>query len=442
MIRTALRLARAAALALPLGACQMVASMVVEPGQNTVSGDTEAMMAQVPATHRALHRSLFVADLHADSLLWDRDLVRRSSAGHMDLPRMAEGNVGLQVFTIVTDTPSETPRPDGGHCVLASSRDLTGLLTWLELRPVAAWFSLRARALDQAEALHRTAARSRAAVAEGTAPELMVVKSLGDLRLLMARLARGEAVVGGLLGVEGAHWVGERGQDEASVRRDVRELFDAGVRVFAPTHRFDNVLGGASEGCSGRGLTQAGRWALEEAERLGMVIDLAHASSASVRDALGLLRAPVVVSHTGLQHGCVAPCYSERNLSDEEVRAVARNGGLIGVGYWPEAVGPHGIPDILRTMAQVKATLRGLPGVVPEEHVALGSDFDGAVETPFDVRGLPVLTQAMRSGPPPMDEAALRAIAGRNACRVIALRFGGGDVAAARALCDGAARGG
>jgi microsomal dipeptidase-like Zn-dependent dipeptidase len=432
-----LRRLLAPALALTLAGCGLVTDYVIEPGQNTTSGQQAALLAAVPPAHLALHRSLFLADLHADTLLWERDLLVQTNRGHIDLPRMQQGGVGLQVFTLVTDTPRETPNPDPAidHCIYATSRNLAGLLTVLESRPPRAWFDLRARAFDQAGKLLDAERRSHAPGYEG--PELMVVRSAADLSRLLARRAAGEKVVGGVLGVEGAHWVGQDNADEATTRAQVKDLFDLGVRVFAPTHRFDNALGGASEGCSGQGLTQQGRWALLEAERLGMVIDLAHASSATLREAVALLAQPVVVSHTGVQEGCTGVCYRLRNLSDDEIRAVAAKGGLIGVGYWPEAVGPNGVEDILRVMRQVARALQqpafktAHPGLDPHAHLALGSDFDGAVETPIDVAGLPALTWAMARGG--MTEAQLRQAAGGNACRLLAARLPGGGPATAAA---------
>ncbi len=432
-----LRRLRVAVLALAVAGCGLVTDYVIEPGQNSTSGQQPALLAAVPPAHLALHRSLFIADLHADTLLWDRDLLERTDRGHMDLPRMQQGGMGLQVFTLVTDTPRETPDPDPAidHCIYATSRNLAGLLTVMESRPPRAWFDLRARAFDQAGKLLDAERRSRAPGHAG--PQLMVLRSAADLARLLARRAAGEQVIGALLGVEGAHWVGLDNADEATTRAQVRDLFDLGVRVFAPTHRFDNALGGASEGCSGRGLTPQGRWALLEAERLGMVIDLAHASSATLREAVALLREPVVVSHTGVQEGCTGTCYKLRNLSDEEIRAVAAKGGLVGVGFWPEAVGPNGIEDITRVMRHVARALMqpafraAHPRLDPHAHLALGSDFDGAVETPIDAAGLPALTWAMVRGG--MTEAQLRRAAGGNACRLLARRLPGGGAEAAAA---------
>lgn len=420
-----------------LAGCGLVTDYVIEPGQNSTSGQQPALLAAVPPAHLALHRSLFIVDLHADTLLWDRDLLVQTDRGHIDLPRAQQGGMGLQVFTLVTDTPRETPNPDPAldHCIYATSRNLAGLLTVLESRPLRAWFDLRARAFDQAGKLLDAERRSRAPGHAG--PELMVVRSAADLSRLLARRGAGEQVIGGLLGVEGAHWVGQDNADEATTRAQVRDLFDLGIRVFAPTHRFDNALGGASEGCTGRGLTQQGRWALLEAERLGMVIDLAHASSATLQQAVALLAQPVVVSHTGVQDGCTGSCYSLRNLSDDEIRAVAAKGGLVGVGFWPEAVGPNGIEDIVRVMRHVArvlmqpAFLAANPRLDPHAHLALGSDFDGAVETPIDVAGLPALTWAMARGG--MTEAQLRQAVGGNACRLLARRLPGGSAEAAAA---------
>jgi len=141
-------------------------------------------------------------------------------------------------------------------------------------------------------------------------------------------------------------------------------------------------------------------------EASGMIVDIAHCSHQCVADVLAMARRPVVSSHGGVQ----ATCASNRNLTDDEIRAVAATGGVIGVGYWDSAVCDISPAGIVRAMAHV----RDLVGV---EHVALGSDFDGTVTTRFDTSQLVQITQAlMQAG---FTEAEIRAVMGGNALRVI-----------------------
>jgi len=125
-----------------------------------------------------------------------------------------------------------------------------------------------------------------------------------------------------------------------------------------------------------------------------------------VAEVLGMARRPVVSSHGGVQ----ATCPGVRNLTDEELRGVAATGGIVGIGYWPDAACGTAPADIVRAMRHV----RDLVGV---EHVALGSDFDGSVTTRFDTAQLVQVTQAlMQDG---WSEEEIRAVMGGNALRVL-----------------------
>jgi microsomal dipeptidase-like Zn-dependent dipeptidase len=127
-----------------------------------------------------------------------------------------------------------------------------------------------------------------------------------------------------------------------------------------------------------------------------MVVDLAHASSATIREALELVDGPVIVSHGGVKGHCHGPCSPRRNLSDEDILAIARNDGVIGVGYWPEPVA-SGVDAIVASMTHVVQVLEREPGIDLLRHLALGSDFDSVVTTPLRCcGGLPLLVARLR----------------------------------------------
>lgn len=376
---------------------------------------------------RALHRSLFIVDLHADTLKWERDLLRRARHGHVDVPRLAEGNVAIQVFTIVTKSPiARAAELPGGLCVDASDYNLAAVLAFLQGRPA---FSLRERMFHQVRRLKDAVARS----VDGEGPELRLITDVAGLRSFVADRRQGRQVIGTILGIEGAHWVGDPAAGSDSVDADVRELFDLGIRQFSLTHRFDNILAGASEGCDRYGLTEFGRRAVEVAEELGIAIDLAHLSPAGLREALGMVTRPVLVSHTGVQAGCEPPCRPGRNLSDEEIRLILANDGLIGIGYWRQAVGDSAW-NIVAAMAHVMAVAEA-NGFEGSRHVALGSDYDGSVTPFFDASGIEVVTAMMRRRDQPFDETTIRRIAGLNACRYFARVLPGGSGKAADEIC-------
>ncbi len=373
-----------AAAAVAAAAAALAAGCSVERLVNRVSG------GPLPAVspHAAeLHASSFIVDLHADSLLWRRDLARRSTVGAVDLPRLRAGNVGLQVFTIVTSFPiaSSIERSDPRW------GDAITLLALTDGWPIATYRSLTERALYQARKLERLAAAD---------PRLALVRTRADLRALEARRRVDPAVVGALLGIEGAHAL-----DGELANLD--RLFDAGVRVVGLAHFFDNDFAGSAHGLAKGGLTALGRQLVAEVERRAMILDLAHASEATIRDALAIVTRPPLLSHTGVK----ATCPNARNLSDDQVRAIAAAGGVIGIGYWKTAVCGTAPEDVVRAM-------RHVADLVGDEHVALGSDFDGAVTTPFDAAGLSVLTQALLDGG--FDDAAVRRILGGNALRLLA----------------------
>jgi len=334
---------------------------------------------------RDLHRSSFVADLHADSLLWNRDLARRSRVGQVDLPRLREGNVALQVFTIVTRFPASA----GLEGTDPRWPDLITLLGLTNGWPVSTWTHLADRALFQAGKLAALAARDR---------RLVIIRSRADLERLVAERTRDPRWVGAILGIEGAHAL-----DRAAA---LDELFAAGVRLIGLAHFFDNNFAGSAHGRVKGGLTPRGRDLVREMERRGIVVDLTHSSAATIRDVLAIAHKPPLVSHTGL----LATCDSPRNLTDRQILDVAAAGGLIGIGDWPAAVCGDSAAAVARVIHHAVA-------VVGDEHVALGSDFDGAVTTPFDASRLDALTEAMLEDG--LSPETVRKVLGGNVLRVL-----------------------
>ena len=316
------------------------------------------------AAAQALHRTLLIADLHADPLLWNRDLLARSTRGHVDVPRLIEGNVALQVFTTVTKTPRwmNIERNDD------RSDDIT-LLMLAQLRPRATWSSLTARALDQAAHLRAFAADSGG--------RLTLIRSAGDLARYLDRRRADSQITAGLLGIEGAHAL------DGNVE-NLAPLYDAGFRLIGLAHFFDNEMAGSAHGMTKGGLTEKGRELVRQMEARHMIVDLAHSSPRTFDDVLAMVTRPVVVSHTGVK----GTCDNTRNISDEHLRGVARTGGVIGIGFWDTAVCGTDVQAIARA-------IRYAMGVVGADHVGLGSDFDGAVTTPFDATGLVLLTDAL-----------------------------------------------
>lgn len=340
------------------------------------------------ASERALnlHKELTIADLHADSLLWGRDLLERSSYGHVDIPRLAHGNVALQVFSLPTKSPHGLN--------IERNEDKNDDIFWLaivERWPPATWRSLTERALYQARRLHRFARGSRGG--------FVVIESSADLSSYLERRRLNGRLTAGLLSIEGAHAL-----DGKLENLDV--LYRAGYRMMSPSHFFDNDIGGSSAGVHKTGLTEKGREWVRQMEARHMIVDLAHASPKTIEDVLAIATRPLLVSHTGVK----GTCDNNRNLSDDQIRAVAAKGGLIGIGYWATATCGADARAIVKAMRYVS----GLVGV---EHVALGSDFDGAVTAPFDTTGLVEITDAMLEAG--YSEQEIRMIMGENVVKFL-----------------------
>ncbi|MDL2340482.1 MAG: dipeptidase [Pseudomonadota bacterium] len=356
-------------------------------GYNRIDGKP---LIPVSAQAEALHRTLTIVDLHADSLMWKRDLLSRGGWGHVDLPRLEQGNVALQVFSSVTKSPHGLNYDRNS----AGARDDISEIAVVQLQPIATWSSLLQRSLFHAAKLDDAVRRSKGAL----------VKVAGDpslADLLRRRAAEpGGRPVGAMLSVEGLH-------DLEGKLGNVDRLYKAGFRMASLTHFFDNEVAGSMHGEAKGGLTPFGRQVVRRMEDMGMIVDVAHCSHSCVADVLAMARRPVVSSHGGVQ----ATCKVNRNLTDDEIRGIARTGGVIGIGYWDAAI----CGTSPRAAAKAMRHVRDLVGI---QYVALGSDFDGATTMRFDTSQLVQITQALMDEGFSVDE--IRAAMGGNALRVIA----------------------
>ena len=356
----------------------------VDRDMNRVDG---LPLPEISDEARALHATLSIVDLHSDSLLWKRDLLDRHDYGHMDLPRLKDGNVALQVFSSVTKTP-EGLNYDGN----SGDTDQVTALVFGQLQPPRTWFSLLERSLYHAQKLDEAIERSPA--------QLIKIASSEDVgELLTFRVNVEDKPVGALFSAEGLH----------SLEGDIANLnvlYDAGMRMAGLTHFFANEIAGSMHGVERGGLTDMGRETVARMEELGMIVDIAHCSQKCVAEVVAMARRPIVSSHGGVQ----ATCDVNRNLSDEQIRGVAATGGIIGIGYWEGAVCDTSPQAAARAMRHV----RDLVGI---EHVALGSDYDGTVTVRFDTAGLVHVTQALMDQG--FTEEEIRAAMGGNALRLI-----------------------
>jgi len=358
-----------------------------------------------------LHGDALVADMHSDVALRmvdGFDFSQRDSIGHIDLPRLAEGGVDLEVFACYLDT--KTPRD-----------------------------SCRARVDLLLDTLDAQIARNR--------DRITVCRTAGEAERIIA-----DGRVAAFLAIE-------NGVAIAGDLSNLDHFYDRGVRYLTLTHTksSDWCISSADTAPSFDGLTDFGWQVVRRMNELGMIIDISHAAPSVVRQVLELSEDPVIASHS-----CVhAICPHDRNLTDDQIRAIAERGGVIGINFyngyiskaWDLAADPlwheyeprfKALDSLYPDRAERKAARRRLDNEINErlsdfpvnvdsvtahidhivklvgaDHVGLGSDFDGIASLPAglsDGSQLPNLTRALVERG--YSEVAIRKILGGNFMRV------------------------
>lgn len=303
------------------------------------------------ADARALHDAHPAIDLHADTLMWSRwigyELGRRhepflpASAyfGHVDVPRMKDGGIGAQFFGLVS-------------------------------LPIAKRGNVRAID-EQIDALD-------AYITTTSAAKLRKVRTAEEIDEV-----RRDGIAGALLGIEGAHALdGDLDRVEHFARR--------GVRYLGLLHFSANEAGFPAYGTGRRddtGLTPWGQELVRRCEGSSVVVDLAHINRRGFLEACKMATRPLIVSHTGVN----GANEHWRNIDDEQIHAVAKTGGVVGIIFAPRFLGGDTVGDVVRHLRHVIDT-------GGEDVPALGSDWDGMIiPTPdlCDAAHLPLLTDAM-----------------------------------------------
>jgi membrane dipeptidase len=369
--------------------------------------------------YMGVHRRAFVVDLHADTI--DRiledgsDFGVLSSKGHIDLPRLEKGGVDLQFFAIWV-SPKYISKGEGDP----DSSAIRANVMIDKMDQIL-------KAYPDRIALATTASQAREIAASGR--------------------------VAAAMGLEGGHII------EDSLDR-LREFYDRGVRYMTLTWNNTNDWADAAKeetenGTKHGGLTDFGVQVVKEMNRLGMIVDVSHVSESTFWDVMKVTDKPVIASHSCAYGIC--PHY--RNLKDDQIRAIAKNGGVIGINFYPayldstynrlenKAYDTHKAElDSLRevfkdkmeeydrrrdeivseTMAGYKVPMTAIADhidyivhLVGIDYVGLGSDFDGVPGLPEgmeDVTKLPELTRVLMDRG--YDEAEIRKILGGNFMRV------------------------
>ncbi|MEO7110172.1 MAG: membrane dipeptidase [Polyangiaceae bacterium] len=329
---------------------------------------------QGSAEARHLHEEHPAIDLHADTLMWSRwigyDLHRRHNpplpraalGGHVDLPRMREGGMGAQFFGLVS---------------LPVSKNTHGL----------------ARVIDEQidaleEAIHRRPS------------DIRLVKTASEISA-----ARNDGAIAALLGIEGAHALeGNLDRLEGFANRGVRYL---GISHFSANQAAFPAYGRGRN--DDEGLTSWGRDLVAKCEEQRVVVDLAHINRKGFLEACELATKPPIVSHTGV----LGAFEHWRNIGDDQLRAVADKGGVVGVIFCPRFLGGEGLGPVV-------AHMKHILDVVGEDVPALGSDWDGFIVPTQELRdplGLPLLTDALLEAG--ISESVIGKILRENVMRVL-----------------------
>ncbi len=318
-------------------------------------------------------------DLHADTLMWSRwvgyDMHRAHEpplpfaalGGHIDIPRMRAGHMSAQFFGLVS-----LPLAPGAKGLGRVVHEQIDILDAYQSR----WPS-----------------------------ELMLATSVAQLEACQSKGA-----IAAFLGIEGAHAL------EGSL--DNLEVFaKRGVRYLGLLHFSANEAGypAYGRGQQRAGLTTFGFDLVEACEQHRVLVDLAHINREGFLDACRVARRPLIVSHTGV----LGAFEHWRNIGDDQLRAVADRGGVVGIIFCPRYLGGEGIEPVVRHLDHIVST-------VGEDHVALGSDWDGFMiptQALKDPRGLPLLVDGLIGRG--WNENAIGKLLSGNVLRVLQDAWGG-----------------
>jgi membrane dipeptidase len=364
-----------------------VLAAIVAPALVATQQGSDAVVVSERA--RQLHTRAIVIDTHDDTtqrLVSDKkfDIGARNPDGNIDIPRMREGGLDALFFSIWT--PGDVVGPTAVK-----------------------------RAMDQIDAV-REAVRTHP-------KDLMLATTAAEIRRAAA-----EHKIAALMGMEGGHMI----DDDLGLLRGYAAL---GVRYLTLTHSLNtNWADSSGDKPVHNGLTPFGKDVVRELNRLGVMVDISHVSDKTFYDAIEVSRAPVIASHSS----CRALANAPRNMTDDMLRALAKNGGVVMINYHAAFLSEEfrAAPRSPELQAQSDAIAKKCganeacsilegerlnrdamqKGLLPKvswekiiehidhavkvagvDHVGLGSDFDGAT-MPFgmdDASKLPRITDAL-----------------------------------------------
>lgn len=344
-----------------------------------------------------------IFDGHNDTLLklspFKRDGGRsffvQSNQGHLDLPRAREGGFGGGMFAICA--PTNPAKPDSFKDALTINE--TGYQ--VQMSPACNHEYAQRFTISAMASLFRLEA--------GSDGQVKVVRTADEL---VACLRRG--VLAAVLHFEGAEAI-DPALDALYV------FYEAGLRSLGIVWSRPNAFGYGvpfrfpSSPDTGPGLTDAGRELVRACNQLGILLDLAHLNERGFWDVAKLSDAPLVATHAAVH----ALCPSARNLTDKQLDAIGESGGVVGVNFYVGDLRADGRFDADTPLTEIVRHVDYIAGRIGIDHVAFGSDFDGALipQELGDAAGLPKLVAALRAHG--YDDAALQKITHENWIRVL-----------------------
>jgi membrane dipeptidase len=351
-----------------LDSCRVITSSLVYETDTTTAALVDSAMVNVLL--ESVHDRAFVIDLHNDVMEvisgsnFTYQLADRHTTNHTDIPRLRDGGVDAQVFSMWV---SEATYPKGTH------------------------FSTAMKFLDTLKSQI------------GRNSKDLGLATNADSLDAFSRVRK----IGGIVVVEGGYCIEDKIEN-------LRAFYDAGVRIMTLTWNNSTSWAVSARDAAGGnkgGLNDFGRLVVRSMDSLGMIIDVSHVGPQTVTDILATSKNPIIASHSG-----AASVYSHyRNLTDDQIRAIAQRGGVIGVVFYP----PFLTSSTTATLDDVLRHIDKIKNLVGVDYIALGSDFDGIERWPVgleDVTKFPSITTALLQRGYSRDD--VRKILGENFMRV------------------------
>jgi membrane dipeptidase len=328
-----------------------------------------------------------------------RDFFTASDIGHVDLPRMKQGGIAGGFFAMFVPTPDEeeiiTFTDNGYEVQLASSIEQSYALERTDLM-----FSLLETLLSRCPA------------------KFTVALNTDDIRSCLE-----SGVAFAIPHMEGAEAIQpDLSNLEMFYQRGLRSLGPVWSRVNAFAHGIPYAFPAPPD--FGGGLTDAGRDLILACNQMGIMIDLSHINLAGFKDVAGISQAPLVATHS-----CVHTiCQSTRNLTDWQIDAIGESGGIIGIAFDVSMLRPDGDLNRDTALSVIVDHIDYIVERIGIEHVAFGSDFDGAVmpDALSDAGHVRDLVAVMRERG--YDDRSLKLVAHQNWLRVLDATWGPSSV--------------